>query len=320
MRKYVFISGTANDIKTMFSGMENAENQKTIYMEPYMENFFLHLSKSWLSHGLVPELLWKKAEDVFFSKYIDAEAGLDYELCFILTGGIIRRYGKDIIDYLRRRYSDCKIVCYFMDLIKLYGEEILEYKSIVDAMATFDYMDSHKYGIAHIDVPFTYVLHDTEKIKYDACFIGRSKGRYKKIIELYEKLSGSGWRCFFSVSGVERNEHIYSNSIKYNTFIQFDEVIEKVAESWCVIELMQDGAYSPTARYKEAMLYGKYLISDCESLKGDDRENIIYFDSVDDLDLSKIILNKTFDNHRYIEEFSTDKFIMKINRVLSESV
>lgn len=103
------------------------------------------------------------------------------------------------------------------------------------------------------------VLHQCDRIKYDVCFVGLDKGRYKTIKNLQNFLEDKGFKCFIKIvpnySFLLRLHSYYSEPLSYN------EYLDVVASSRCIIDLVQNGQQGTTMRVFEALFGQKKLIT-----------------------------------------------------------
>ena len=57
-------------------------------------------------------------------------------------------------------------------------------------------------------------------------------------------------------NNVKKKNQKYKDCIDYS-YMEFDRLLEHVATSRCILEIMQDNGYSPTMRWPEAMMMKK---------------------------------------------------------------
>lgn len=143
---------------------------------------------------------------------------------------------------------------------------------------TFDSEDADEYGFSFKNqVCYQQILQNAERkdFKSDIYFVGQDKGRYDQIENLYNQLKDK-FICDFRIikDTTSKDEH------KYNLFsskVSFEENIELIGQSKCVLEIVQNGQSGITLRSLEALISGRKLISNNkELLKADfyDKNNI----------------------------------------------
>lgn len=316
MKNY-FISTNSKDVLMQYSGLfQNGQ----VYIP--LNNTIRKVAKVFTIINLDKNRICKKLFNKHFEKAIKKlviDGG--EKKCFIIYGRIIESYGYMILDYLRENYKGDYIVGYYGDLISRHRVDIEKIKTSLDKIFTFDQSDAKKYNIEYCLEPFSYEFIKKAKekqseIKWDVTFVGSAKNRYKKIIEIYEILIDKGLKCDFHITDVKKKNQKYKDCIDYS-YMEFDRLLEHVATSRCILEIMQDNGYSPTMRWPEAMMMKKNLLTDCNFFKDSEKkDNILYFSNKEDLqEISKENIRKenTFSVEEYVDMFSVDSFVKTIN-------
>jgi hypothetical protein len=194
-------------------------------------------------------------------------------LCFIIDGRYMGYCGIQFLAYLRGTYHNCKIILYLSDLIKTYswvndGGGHINWLQHFDVVFSFDQEDAIAHGFLYYEVqPFSFypISKDTSLPDSDVTFIGEAKNRLRTILAVYETLQRYGIKCDFYITSVPESEQRYSDKITYNKYLTFDDVLRHVVSSKCILEILQSGASSPTARISEAIIYGKKLLTNCHA-------------------------------------------------------
>ena len=214
-------------------------------------------------------------------------------LCFIFFGNIEYVYQTSFIKYLRDRYPNTKVILYMQDLISKNSR--LDFESVrtsFDLIISYDKGDCAKYNLYFHPTPMSRV--NVEKNlgieDSDIYFCGYAKTRYPLIHKIYKQLSELGLKCDFHImkfpEGEEKLEGIYYES---NDFT-YEENIQHVISTKCVLEVMQEGADGYTPRVWESVIYDKHLLTNNISLKTSEYYNSDYMHFIDEeTDLSSII-------------------------------
>ncbi len=317
---YVFVGPKTEDIQIMYQGFSLNKFSNLVLVDP---NIFTKQTKLF---KLVWRI-WKKMN----LKYIDSIPFIykrmnsafvnlkDNLYCFIIYSRVYEDYGISIIKYLKSKFPNCKTICYFGDLLSTHPF-LKDNLNQFDYIFTFDKQEALKYNFLFCQEPFSFdesLLKKCKK-KYDVTFVGAAKDRFPKIIEIYEKLKAHDCICDFHIFGVPKENQLYADDIIYNSFMSFRELLYHVTESSCILEVLQDDAYSPTARYAEAILYKKNLLTNCKALQNDKRSNVFYFDlsRIDNIDFEKIKNETAIDNLDDIELLSCKQMIKTISSFL----
>lgn len=255
-------------------------------------------------------------------KYLDSikKVKKEDEVCFIIYARIYENSGTVVLKELKKRFPKARFVVYFGDLMSSFGIYSVErLKNDFERVYSFDEGDCRKYGFKYLQEPFSYLDYGNYTIDSDLSFIGAAKNRLNDIYKAYEKSKTSGLKNDFYIFNVKDEEQKYKDEIKYNCWLSFSDVMEHSLKSKAILEVVQKGAFSPTTRYSEAMLYKKYLITNCEAFRNCEKlpNNIIYYESIDDIDFEGIKKPLEYDNSIYVNELSINTFIRKIEEDLN---
>lgn len=185
-------------------------------------------------------------------------------LCYIFFGHVEYIYQTSFLKYLRKTYPGIKIVLYMQDLIS--RNSLLNFDSCretFDLILSYDQGDCKKYGLYFHPTPMSLVkVPDNNKLeKYDVYFCGYAKSRYPIINRLYKILTAKGLKCDFYLMNYPDNEHKI-NGVHYNEpLFSYEQNIQHVLNSRCVLEVMQDNADGFTPRVWESIMYDRHLLT-----------------------------------------------------------
>ena len=196
----------------------------------------------------------------------------DKIIYFILQDGFRLAYSRNYLKHLRKKYRNCKLIFYFRDPVNDSKSGLTErwhhMKDYYDAGITFNRRDAEKLGLLFTD--YWPCLLPEKKFEpenqSDIFFVGQAKDRLKKILLVYEKLKGAGLKCDFWISGVPENEQKYADDIHYVSmktmdFLTYDEVLQHVMNTKCVLEILPFGQNYSSLRVNEALWYHNKLLT-----------------------------------------------------------
>lgn len=212
-------------------------------------------------------------------------------LCFVYMGANSIYHGLGFVDYVRKKDPRNRQVVMHQDLIsKKINYDYNEYKKHFDLMMTYDKGEAEKYGIHYFpETVYSKLIPDEPvEIEYDAYFLGAAKDRLDDIMAVYYRLHDAGLRCKFVLAGVPEEKKIVSDGIEYTTGISYIENLENVRKSNCVAEVIQGGSGGITLRSREAIAYGKKLLTNCTDIEAGWFNNgqLSVFSSPDSIDIS----------------------------------
>lgn len=196
----------------------------------------------------------------------------------------------NILKYIKKRNKSAKLNFWYWNIIQKTMPD--SYKELCDAW-TFDLEDSIRYDLLKNTQFYFEVEQAIYKIESDVFFIGNDKGRYEQLKELYQFLVNQNLKVDFKIVGKDKK-----NPLIIQHPLDYEEIIEKIKKTKCIVEILQKGQSGLTARALEALFYKKKLITTNEKIKDEpfyhpDNIFIIGQDRMDDL---KEFINKSCHN------------------------
>ena len=218
----------------------------------------------------------------------------DLPLCFVYLGGNNIRFDGGFCKYVRKQSPDNRQVVLHQDLIsKKLDYDYEEVRSKVDLCTTYDKAEAEHYGIHYFqELTFSKLIPIPENVEFqqDVYFLGAVKDRLEKLIAVYKKLQNAGLICKFMIAGVPKEQQIQGDGISYITNIPYSENLKNVLHSRCILELAQGGSADSTVRAREAIAYGRKLLTDCQSTNPEffHQGQLQVFSDPDAIDLSSL--------------------------------
>ena len=114
-----------------------------------------------------------------------------------------------------------------------------------------------------------------------------------------------------------RKELFFPNDPSFvlrDAWISYQEVLEKISESNCILEILQEKQKTQSIRYFEAVAYNKKLLTNNPnifSLPFYDKRYMRYFESIQEIDFDWI-RSKEVPNYNYQGEFSPKKMLQQV--------
>ena len=165
-------------------------------------------------------------------------------------------YNKQISRKIKKNNPNCKVIIYFWNYINNANKYIL--KDInVDEFWTFDKEDAIKYQIKYNPQFYTKMvsLNNKKNIINDIVFLGRPKDRKEDILNISSILKKQKLRINFKIIENEKE------------FIKYDEYLDMISESKCILDYNQNGQIGLTLRPMEALFFEKKLITNNKDIK-----------------------------------------------------
>jgi hypothetical protein len=178
---------------------------------------------------------------------------------------------------------------------------------LFDNIYSFDDIDSKQYGFIHTKSIYSKLERSLpEKNENELLFIGRDKNRLDILHKIYNNAKKHDIRCFFDIVGVKDKDKIRDVNLIYNKKISYGEVVKKLQQTNCLLEVLQGIQSGFTFRTYEAICYNKKLLTNNKNIVNMpfyDSNYIKIFDSVEDIDFEWIKKIEEV-NYKYNGEFS----------------
>lgn len=245
----------------------------------------------------------------------------DKPYCFVFAS---TSYTFEYMEYLRKKYPNCKIVKIHRDLVKiahsnpLYSEENMN--RVFDLRLTFDEGEAAEYGMEHFDEIESKIdiAKDPNYPLTDVFFAGKAKDRLPKLIEAYDRFTSFGLKCDFFITHVSPEEQIHREGITYSDkFMPYTEMLYRSVNARFMFDINQTGAVGYTSRFLEAVIYNKRFITDNKAVKNTrffKSGDILYYENV--YDIEKEFFEKSEADYQYANEFSPIHLLRIIDREL----
>ncbi len=177
-------------------------------------------------------------------------------------------YVRDYVVWLRKKYPRCKLVVNYWDIVATWRESAKPdaIRGMVDMLVSYDRDDAEKYNMYYHPTVYAEakITKPNNTPKTDVFFVGGAKNRMKAILETYDRLEKAGLNCFFYVMEAKPPYNQARRGIRYvtdKTWLSYEECIQYVKHTKCILEIMQQGAKGETLRVWEAITYGKMLLT-----------------------------------------------------------
>ena len=201
-------------------------------------------------------------------------------------------------------------------------DRVREVFPLFDLVATFDKRDAEALGITHFYDPYgPRDVRTVTGLETDVFFVGHEKGRLDRLCAIADHLRGASIRFKFLVAGVsDHDKAIAHGLIPLATRLSYDEVLEHVVASRCLLEVLCEGQTSSSFRYYESVVYNKLLLTDnlrVDELPCFEPNYVQRFNEPREIDTDWIRRNVEVD-YRYSGEFSVSNLMSLLERELSD--
>lgn len=209
----------------------------------------------------------------FFTKgIIQSHFSDDKPSCFFLLGSSSLSYVPGLVQSIRKKYNQAKIVLHCTDKVSFYEKQFGKTRfwhlaKSCDIVASYNETDAKHYGFYVMPIVISkYDVEFNEAHKSDILFVGQERGRLDILHSIYRKATESGLVCDFTIIGVDSEKRLSGTNINYDRRIPYTEVLEKIVSTKCILNIPQEGAKGLSLRDCEAVANRKYLLTNNESV------------------------------------------------------
>lgn len=165
----------------------------------------------------------------------------------------------NIINYIRKKNKNARLILFWWDSIskESYALPSTKIRSKCE-LWTYDKNDAERYGL-NASYQFFYPSKiDNAVQKYDLLIIMKDKGRYKRIIQMYDRLTNLGLKVFLRIIPDKTSTNVDKF---YGKELEYKDVLKLVGQSKCILDIPKEGQQGLTLRVMESIFYEKKLIT-----------------------------------------------------------
>jgi hypothetical protein len=176
-------------------------------------------------------------------------------------------YMRNYVVWLRKKFSGCKLVANYIDIVSTWEDcaKPDAIRHLFDILVTYDKDDAQKYNMLYHPTVYAEatISRPNNMPMTDVFFVGLAKNRMKTILDTYDTLEKAGLNCYFYVLNAKPSDKQERRGINYvdGKWLPYEDCIQYVQHTKCVLEIMQQGAKGETLRTWEAITYGKMLLT-----------------------------------------------------------
>lgn len=241
----------------------------------------------------------------------------------IFNSALLHYYSADYFRRLRKKHSGIKYILYIIDpMPDGLWQEVQDVIPVFDEIMTMHPFNCKKYGFRYL--PYAYAKpRETEQIadavRTDLFYCGvLDDYRLAFIDEIVRQCEEHQVDFDFWLKPYEYNS-IYNEHVHY-AVIPYEENVQRLQKSSCILEVMHKGYVGITQRYLEAVIYNKRLITNNQEiteLPYYDPRYMQYFEKVGDIDWEWLHSDVRVDYH-YQGDFSVQAWKKNLLDLLDE--
>lgn len=275
-RKFIFIGSEAGTpLIDVYSDLCQDERAEFLEILPHIKNPILRAIRKIHCSGRINGIIKLPFKDIWHSAIDDIkwEQNVEYHIVFLSCPFVKRS-----ISYWARLKKEYNVK---YSMYQLSANDSFSARSIkqLQAINEFDRKigferilttqprDAEKYGYILCYYCCSIIGGNTlESIENDLYLINNAKGRLKQFLDVYESSKQNSVKSFFRITGVKKDDQLYSNEIIYNKVIGYKEAVKEMKKSNCLFEVLGEAQTGASMHYYEAVLYNKKLLTDNKSV------------------------------------------------------
>ena len=190
-------------------------------------------------------------------------------ICFLFFVDYRKFCYSGYLKFVKKKYPYSKTILYLQDLINSRSDfDINEAMNNFDEVITYDEGEAKRYGLKYYPTPMSFVdvPDDNSLEESDIYFCGKAKSRYPIIHKIYQKCSSLGLKCDFNIFEMTEEADKISGINYSKSFFTYQENLQHIKKTRCILEIMQDGAVGFTPRLWEAITYNRHILSNNEAI------------------------------------------------------
>ena len=258
---------------------------------------------------------------IWYKKQLLNEVSDDTYVVFQM--GAMIHVGMRTLEAIKKKRPQSKLILLLVDSIDAHSYSMKYAKRFIfgfdwDLILSFDKADCDKYGFTYMGYSYysKIDIENTNTVSSDLYYIGANKSgdnRIQILNNVYKKCISESVKCDFTVVG-QTGQEVEEGIRARNRGIPYKEILNNLATTNCILELVQSGQNNQTARYMEAVCYNKKLLTNNKSVIDLPFYNPLYikvFERADEID-SDWVKEQIDVDYGYNNEFSPLKIIQII--------
>ena len=309
-----------------FAEIIRGEIGNAAFQQPYafspknMERYLSRYSdKNWKKLGFIPISVWRRFSTLQNLEIADGEK---VYLLFLIGRHVGRLYDPGLLKKLKRTHGDkiCTVLL-LLDSMEA-AQDCYDWRTVqrcfpsYDMVATFDAEDAKAHHLVRINTPYcAREIPQNDKPESGMFFIGVDRGRSETLIKIAQHAAQNGITCDFQIFHPECSEALPEGVSALTNAIPYEEVLQYVGKTDCIVEVVEGGQNGPSLRYYEAVVYNKKLLTNNPHVLNAefyDPKYIQYFNDPDAIDYQWLKEKVAVDYH-YNGEYSAAHLLRQIS-------
>lgn len=319
---YIIFGNLYDYCEQMCADIIDNDNVSLLNKPHYFSNRLAYLSYKIHSSGKINHFLKLPFKEIWFKYFFQNKNCFKQKAnsVFIFFDSNPHLYNENFLCYIKKKTNNARIVVLFVNsMCNRNMRDIGYFKKYADLLLTTDTKDALEYGMEYI--PHVYSTFKfrgiRENTENDVLFVGSDKGRADIIYEIYDRLSSEGLKCDFTL--IKNKLDARYNGKILNKVIPYKEVLAKVNNSRCILEVFAGEQNGYSLRTMEALMNNKKLITSNQKIIDEnfyDPRYISIFSDAKDIDIDFIKKQDPI-NYEFTDIFSPVHMLEIVTQRLS---
>lgn len=289
MRNYIFFASDEQYYRFGYSDILDRDN--VIFKTDFLNQPSKLLKKfnSFCCHSSIAKKFRFPFQALWYPHYCSVPFVQGDDYVFVFFHRWCNVFDNGYIQYLRKKYINCKCVLFLQDVNRARSLNIKKQKEQFDHVMVFEKNFANSNDIEYYPLVYGYHYENESNDRpIDLLFVGRSKGRSHFLEKVYKKLSQRGLNCHFCVTDVEKNFNAQASGLHVEKRIQYEENVNLLKKSKCVLDIVPSETNCNTIRMGEAIAFNNRMLTNNFYVKDEPFYSpslISIYSSEDDIDI-----------------------------------
>lgn len=257
---------------------------------------------------------------MWYKQYFPEEKKEGDQYFFVFFSNWHKICSGGFVNYLRERYEGCKCILYLCDINSAKQLDMEKMKKLFDHIMLFEKNYAKECGIDFFPLVYSEGLKDVPmgERDIDLLFVGKAKGRYDFLKQIYDRMTSNGIRCEFYLSMIDQKVDEKNPGIHIVDKVSYEDNIRLLKRAKCVLDIVPPGTNCNSLRMSEAMFYNNRVITNNAHIADEEYYSpdfISIYSTAEDMDVEFLKRNYECVNYLHREHYSPKALLEHIDQV-----
>lgn len=293
MRYYIMFGSDVDYLKASYKDI--SEVNGAVYQTEFLPGKSALIKKIHTAHCLIPLAVKMKfpLRNFWYKQYFKQKYRQNDEYVFVFNYQWYPIFQNGYIEYLRKKYPNCKCVLFLCDINCARKLNIDEEKKRFDHVMVFERNFAKENNIEYYPLVYSDYRDeiDSKEKEIDILFVGWAKGRYKFLKQIYDKLDNAGVKCQFYLTKIDEVVPPESG-IHIVDWVSYPEYRRLLKKAKCILDIIPPNTDCSTLRVNEAMSHKCKILTNNKRIVYEefyDSNNISVYENPEDIDINFLL-------------------------------